>query len=317
MKTQRVFCLAAFAAAAALSGAGASLAAPSASYARGIDVSEYEGTINWPRVAANGVSFAIARVSDGVQHPDAYFKRNWSGMKSAGIVRGVYQFFRPAEDPIAQADLLLSKTTFEPGDLPPFLDLEVTGGQSASTITTKVAAWCNHVKAKTGLTPLVYTSVGFWDGHGLRKVPTGVGLWVANWGVSSPRLPSSWSDWTFWQYNDHTSVPGVTTADANVFHGTVAQLKAFAASRGTVRGAGGSGGGGAPSGGTSHPVLKEGASGPDVVTLQQDLVKAGFSPGPIDGSFGPKTLAAVKAFQSSKGLVADGIVGPLTWATLP
>jgi peptidoglycan hydrolase-like protein with peptidoglycan-binding domain len=66
----------------------------------------------------------------------------------------------------------------------------------------------------------------------------------------------------------------------------------------------------------SQPTLKLGASGPAVKTLQQSLANAGFSPGAIDGQFGPKTAAAVKAFQSARGLVADGIVGPKTWAKL-
>ncbi|MFP2903979.1 peptidoglycan-binding domain-containing protein [Pyxidicoccus sp. 3LFB2] len=66
----------------------------------------------------------------------------------------------------------------------------------------------------------------------------------------------------------------------------------------------------------SNPTLKRGASGPSVKALQQALAAAGFSPGAADGQFGPKTEAAVKAFQKAKGLVADGIVGPKTRASL-
>lgn len=66
----------------------------------------------------------------------------------------------------------------------------------------------------------------------------------------------------------------------------------------------------------SQPTLKQGASGAAVKNLQQALAKAGFSPGAADGQFGPKTDAAVKSFQRAKGLVADGIVGPKTWAKL-
>src|SRR5581483_9551270 len=163
---------------------------------------------------------------------------------------------------------------------------------------------------KTGLTPIIYTSPGFWNGLGV-KAPAGVQLWVANWGVSSPRVPSGWSGWAFWQWSDTSSVPGVSNADSDVFNGSVAQLQAYAQSHGTS----GTGGGGGSTGG-SQPILRQGATGPAVVTLQQDLAAAGFSPGAIDGDFGPATLAAVKAFQSANGLVADGIVGPLTWAAL-
>ncbi|MEW6435030.1 MAG: peptidoglycan-binding protein [Myxococcota bacterium] len=66
----------------------------------------------------------------------------------------------------------------------------------------------------------------------------------------------------------------------------------------------------------SQPLLRFGARGPAVVDLQQRLKAAGFDPGPIDGAFGPRTLAAVRSFQASRGLTVDGIVGPQTWGRL-
>ena len=67
----------------------------------------------------------------------------------------------------------------------------------------------------------------------------------------------------------------------------------------------------------SRPVLKQGSSGPDVVTLQQKLIALNFLTGTADGNFGPATTAAVVKFQQSKNInPADGIVGPTTWAAL-
>ncbi|MBZ4420138.1 peptidoglycan-binding protein [Myxococcus sp. RHSTA-1-4] len=66
----------------------------------------------------------------------------------------------------------------------------------------------------------------------------------------------------------------------------------------------------------ASPTLREGSKGAAVVTLQNKLKAAGFNPGAADGSFGPKTEAAVKAFQRARGLAADGIVGPKTWSAL-
>src|SRR5215208_3176374 len=66
------------------------------------------------------------------------------------------------------------------------------------------------------------------------------------------------------------------------------------------------------------PTIKQGSpSGPDVERLQRALLRAGFSPGPVDGIFGSQTDAAVRSFQSARGLTVDGIVGPNTWKALP
>lgn len=64
------------------------------------------------------------------------------------------------------------------------------------------------------------------------------------------------------------------------------------------------------------PTLSMGSRGPDVTRLQQLLRNAGFDPGPIDGIFGPRTQAAVVAFQRSRNLTPDGIVGVNTWTAL-
>jgi peptidoglycan hydrolase-like protein with peptidoglycan-binding domain len=68
--------------------------------------------------------------------------------------------------------------------------------------------------------------------------------------------------------------------------------------------------------GTARPVLRKGASGAAVVDLQTRLAAIGFSAGPADGDFGSLTDAAVKAFQRSRGLVADGVVGSGTWSAI-
>jgi peptidoglycan hydrolase-like protein with peptidoglycan-binding domain len=67
---------------------------------------------------------------------------------------------------------------------------------------------------------------------------------------------------------------------------------------------------------TSMPTVREGSRGPAVVELQNLLKSKGFNPGSADGVFGPKTKAAVLAFQRSQGIAADGIVGPQTWGRL-
>lgn len=66
----------------------------------------------------------------------------------------------------------------------------------------------------------------------------------------------------------------------------------------------------------AEPTLKKGSQGTAVRDLQEALTQLGFGPGGVDGTFGPKTEAAVKAFQSANGIAADGIVGPITWRNI-
>jgi lysozyme len=197
---------------------------------KGIDVSEYQGTVDWPSVKAAGIAFAIARISDGNLHVDPTFAANWPAMQSAGLVRGGYQFFEPGEDPMAQASVvILAVGTLGDGDLPVTADVEVTGGQSPATIVANLQAWVSAVKAGTGKAPLVYTAPGIWDGSVGSAAFGNLPLWVANWGVACPNLPSGWKNWSIWQYSDMGIVNGVpATVDLDEYNGTLQQLQAFA-----------------------------------------------------------------------------------------
>ena len=200
-----------------------------ASMAEGVDVSEYQGAVDWSAVVGSGRRFAIARVGDGT-FLDPTFDRNWQQIAAGGLIRGVYQFFEPSEDPVTQANIVISKVgTLGPGDLPPVLDVEVTGGQSAATIDSNIGTWVTHVRSATGRNPLIYTSPGFWDGSvGGQTFATD--LWVAHWNVASPgTLPTGWSNWRLWQYSDVGQVPGITgNVDLDRFNGALTDLEAYA-----------------------------------------------------------------------------------------
>ncbi|HEY0253449.1 MAG TPA: GH25 family lysozyme, partial [Kofleriaceae bacterium] len=131
---------------------------------KGIDVSYYQGTINWTSVASAGMKFAFMRVSDGTGFHDPKFATYWSGAKSAGLIRGAYQFFRPSQNVTAQADLMIAALggSYTPGDLPPVLDVEDTGGLGPSTVAARVRTWVDYVKGKLGVEPIVYTGKYFW-----------------------------------------------------------------------------------------------------------------------------------------------------------
>jgi lysozyme len=195
---------------------------------QGIDVSEFQGTINWSAVKASGHQFAFIRVSDGT-YQDPKFDANWAGAKAAGVLRGAYQFFRASDDPITIADQFLARMgTLGDGDLPPTLDVEVTDGQSATTIRTRMEQWLAHVEQKTGRIPFIYVSPGFWPNLGSPN-ESHYRLWVANWQVTCPNTPTGWSTWQMWQKADNGSVSGISGAvDLDEFNGTLAQLQGIA-----------------------------------------------------------------------------------------
>jgi lysozyme len=194
----------------------------------GIDVSTFQGVVDWHKVASAGKKFAIARISDGTLL-DTKFTTNWPAIKAAGMVRGAYQFFEPADDPAVIAKIVVDAVgVLGPGDLPVTADVEVTGGQPAATIVAHLKAWSAAVEAGTGKAPLIYTGPGFWNGSVASTGFSTTPLWVANWGVTCPNLPTGWTGWRFWQYSDTGAVSGITGAvDLDRFNGDEAALTAF------------------------------------------------------------------------------------------
>lgn len=193
---------------------------------RGIDVSKWQGDIDWPSVANDNVNFVFIRTSDGSTYTDEKFQTNWQGARDNGLLRGAYQYFRPREDPIAQAQHHVSiMGTLEDGDLPSVLDVEVTGDQSPHTIVERMKQWISYVSEATGLTPIIYTSPYFWRENIASDEFSDSLLWIAHYNVDCPNLPPPWEDWNFHQYSNEGSIAGIDgDVDLNVFNGTLAAL---------------------------------------------------------------------------------------------
>ncbi len=117
-----------------------------------------------------------------------------------------------------------------PGDLPPMIDVEVTGGQSPTTINNKIHQWIDTVQAATGKKPLIYTGTWFWDPYVGSNDFGGYPL-VESWYCNNccPNLPKAWSSFKIWQYSDMGNVGGIGGAvDLDKFNGSLADLQAFA-----------------------------------------------------------------------------------------
>src|SRR5918993_881303 len=123
----------------------------------GIDVSHFQGHVDWQAVKAAGCDFAFAKATEGAGVTDPFFAANWAGMQAAGLPRGAYHFFRAAEPAAQQAAHFLSTAGFEPGDLPPVLDIELNDGVTGEPLVEGVQTWLDAVESAAGVAPIVYT----------------------------------------------------------------------------------------------------------------------------------------------------------------
>jgi lysozyme len=193
---------------------------------QGIDVSHYQGVVDWQQVAQAGMAFAFTKATEGITFVDPQFAANWSGIQTAGLVRGAYHFFEPNDDATQQAQHFLATVQLAPGDLAPVLDVETTGGVSDSQLWSAVATWLQLVEETTGRQAILYTAPAFWNSHAPDLTLTRHPLWLADY-APQPTLPNGWTSWLFWQYSQSGSVSGVTGAvDLDVFSGTMQQLQA-------------------------------------------------------------------------------------------
>ncbi|WP_188195952.1 glycoside hydrolase family 25 protein [Nonomuraea sp. SYSU D8015] len=167
----------------------------------GVDVSRYESDYDWN---ASPAKFGIIKATEGTSFRDASFARHWREMDKKGIVRGAYHYGHPSNDPIAEAEHFLSMVNSQPakpGDLL-VLDLETTDGESVAEVNAWAKAWLSHVKAKTGVTPMLYSGWNFANtyGKGLAEYP----LWVAHYSKAKGTVtpPADWKSWAIHQYTD-------------------------------------------------------------------------------------------------------------------
>jgi GH25 family lysozyme M1 (1,4-beta-N-acetylmuramidase) len=131
----------------------------------GIDVSEFDNTIDWAQVQQSGVKFAFIRATDGTTIQDTGFVKNWQGAEQAGIPVGPYHYFSTSSAVQTQIDNFVKETKLvNPGNLPPVLDVEdptqfskLTTAQSVQMIQQ----WLDGVQQQTGVQPMLYMSSSF------------------------------------------------------------------------------------------------------------------------------------------------------------
>ncbi|MBN3929707.1 lysozyme [Streptomyces verrucosisporus] len=209
---------------------------------QGIDVSHWQGAINWTSVRNSGIQFAWIKATEGTSFKDSRFNTNYVAAYNAGVIRGAYHFARPdVSGGSTQAAYFASNGGAWSRDnmtLPGVLDIEHNpyGAMCYGLSTTQMRAWItdfyNTYKSRTSRDVVIYTTAGWWNtctGNwtGMyHKSP----LWVAHWTSSeTPTIPSGFPTWTVWQYTSTGSVGGVSgNVDRNKFNGSRDRLLALA-----------------------------------------------------------------------------------------
>lgn len=189
----------------------------------GIDVSYYQGKIDWPKVKAMDdndvkISFAFIKATEGVMLVDRYFQRNWREAPKAGIICGAYHYFKPKKSGLWQAKFFLQTVDIERNDLPPVVDIEELNGVSPARMRSELKEYVNYIEKKTGVKPIIYTGLSFYNdylnGH-FEDYP----LWIAHY-YKSRLITNEKTKWHFWQHSDKARVNGINHAvDFNVFNG--------------------------------------------------------------------------------------------------
>lgn len=196
----------------------------------GIDVSRWQGEINWAELEkirsgkdSIAISFAFIKATEGVSLIDPKFETNWKAAAKTQIIRGAYHFFVPSRKAKEQADNFIKTVKLSKGDLPPALDVETLGRKGAEELRNNVKIWLRTVEKHYGIKPIIYTYIDFYEKYlkdeDLEKYP----LWIAHYYEKSLEVDEKW---LFWQHSDEGIIPTLREkVDFNVFSGSMKQLK--------------------------------------------------------------------------------------------
>lgn len=197
---------------------------------QGIDISHWNGHVDFEAVKNAGFKFVISKATEGLSSVDPFFARNWSETKAHGLIRGAYHFFHPSMDPVAQfAHYQKTVGNIEAGDFGPILDFETANGETRDICINRGADWMNAAEAAYNRLPMFYSYLSF-----IRDTiggPTFFGkfpLWLAVYSDKVPICPRPWAKYAMWQYSESAVCPGVPGhCDTNRFYGTNDQFLSF------------------------------------------------------------------------------------------
>jgi lysozyme len=192
----------------------------------GIDVSKWNGDVDWRQVRKSGVSFVFIKATEGKDRLDERFHEYWHGARAAGLPHAPYHFYYFCSSADEQADWFIRNVPQESVHLPPVLDVEWNPSSKtcrfrpdAATVRSEMQRFMQRIEAHYGKRPIIYTSVDFHR-ENLDGAFQNHHFWVR----AVAQHPSEiYPDrrWAFWQYTSTGVVPGIRGGtDINVFAGT-------------------------------------------------------------------------------------------------
>ena len=205
----------------------------------GVDVSNHQGTVNWPLVKADGFGFAICKASgdetDSNVFLDPTFAANWAALRSQGMQRGAYHYARPSRVSPAESVGTLEKALRAAGGLAVgdhvALDMEDPDVPVGVALDTWSAEWCDLAEKVFGVAPEFYSNVAYMGEHNIRGQLANSRLWLASWQVTKPAIPVGWQTILVWQKSSSGYVRGIGNVDLNDFNGMVEDWIALGAKK--------------------------------------------------------------------------------------
>lgn len=193
----------------------------------GVDVSHWQGKIDWATLRQRGANFAFIKATEGGLHLDPRFQENWDGAAAAGIKRGAYHFYfwcRPAHE---QAEWFIRNVPRVANALPPVLDVEWTNSRKCPTrpspakVVSEMKIFLEMLERHYGQRPVIYVTVDFYRDN-LRGQLKDYPFWLRSV-AAHPETVYPGREWVFWQYSGTGLSKGVREQiDLNVFNGSQA-----------------------------------------------------------------------------------------------
>lgn len=197
---------------------------------KGLDVSHFQGKVDWKEVKKAGYAFVFIKATQGKNYKDHTFTKNRQTLHEIGIPAGAYHFYESNYDPIKQANHFIETIgKLNKGELPPVLDVEnggIKGKVNIENLNKDILKFLKHVEKKLKVKPVIYGNYPFFTKYltnsKFKKYP----LWISDYDAKEPKMPMQWKRWTFWQYTSHREVDGIRNkVDGSYFNGDIKKLK--------------------------------------------------------------------------------------------